>query len=34
VDYREKSYAAGMDDYLTKPLNPEKLYRMVNRLTK
>lgn len=34
VDYREKSYAVGMDDYLTKPLNPEKLYRMVNLLTK
>jgi PAS domain S-box-containing protein len=34
ADYREKSYAAGMDDYLTKPLNPDKLYSMVTRLTK
>jgi CheY-like chemotaxis protein len=33
VGYREKSYSAGMDDYLTKPLNPDELYRMVHRLT-
>ncbi len=34
VEYREKSYASGMDDYLTKPLTPDKLYGMVHRLTK
>lgn len=33
ADYREKSYSAGMDDYLTKPVNPEKLYRIIQRLT-
>jgi PAS domain S-box-containing protein len=31
--YREKSYSSGMDDCLTKPINPEKLYQLVHRLT-
>jgi PAS domain S-box-containing protein len=31
--YREKSYSSSMDDCLTKPINPEKLYQLVHRLT-
>jgi CheY-like chemotaxis protein len=31
--YRDKSYSAGMDAYLTKPINPEKLYQLVYALT-
>jgi CheY-like chemotaxis protein len=31
--YRERSYSSGMDDYLTKPINPENLYRLVLQLT-
>jgi two-component system sensor histidine kinase BarA len=34
ADYREKSYAAGMDDYITKPVNPEKLYQLIHQLVK
>jgi two-component system sensor histidine kinase/response regulator len=30
--YREKSYAAGMDDYITKPINPKKLYQLIHQL--
>lgn len=33
ADYREKSYSSGMNDYLTKPVDPEKLYRIIHRLT-
>jgi len=33
-DYREKSYSSGMDDYLTKPVDPERLYRIIHRLTR
>jgi len=32
-NYREKSYSSGMDAYLTKPVNSEKLYQMVQRFT-
>lgn len=32
ANYREKSYAAGMDDYITKPINPEKLYQLIHQL--
>ena len=32
-DYREKSFASGMDDYLTKPINPEKMFRVIQKLT-
>ncbi|HLP57277.1 MAG TPA: ATP-binding protein [Candidatus Deferrimicrobium sp.] len=31
--YRDKSYSAGMDAYLTKPINPQKLYQLVSQLT-
>jgi PAS domain S-box-containing protein len=31
--YREKSYSAGMDGYLTKPINADELYRVVYRFT-
>jgi PAS domain S-box-containing protein len=31
--YRERSYSSGMDDCLTKPINPENLYQLVHRLT-
>lgn len=31
--YQEKSYSSGMDAYLTKPINPEKLYQLVYELT-
>jgi len=27
--YRERSYSSGMDAYLTKPINPEKLYQLI-----
>ncbi len=33
VTYRDKSYSSGMDAYLTKPINPEKLYQLVYELT-
>lgn len=33
-NYREKSYAAGMDDYITKPINPENLYQLIHQLVK
>ncbi len=33
-DYREKSYSAGMDDFLTKPVDPKKLYGIIHRLTR
>jgi len=33
VTYRDKSYSSGMDAYLTKPINPEKLYQLVYALT-
>jgi CheY-like chemotaxis protein len=33
VTYRDKSYSSGMDAYLTKPINPEKLYQLVYSLT-
>lgn len=29
ADYREKSFSAGMDHYLTKPINPEKLTQLI-----
>jgi CheY-like chemotaxis protein len=29
--YRERSYSSGMDAYLTKPIDPEKLYRLITR---
>ncbi|MCP5107381.1 MAG: response regulator, partial [bacterium] len=32
ANYREKSYSAGMDDYLTKPINAEKLYTIIKTL--
>ena len=32
-DYREKSFASGMDDYLTKPINPEKMFLVIRKLT-
>lgn len=31
ASYREKSYSSGMDAYLTKPIDQEKLYRLINR---
>ena len=31
--YREKSYSSGMDDCLTKPINPRDLYQLVHQLT-
>ncbi|MCK4766085.1 MAG: response regulator [Candidatus Aminicenantes bacterium] len=33
-DYREKSYASGMDAYLTKPIDQEKLYKLIYTFTK
>ncbi len=29
ADYREKSFSAGMDHYLTKPINPDKLTQLI-----
>ncbi|MCP5051896.1 MAG: response regulator [bacterium] len=31
--YREKSFSSGMDDYITKPIDPENLYRLIHRYT-
>jgi PAS domain S-box-containing protein len=31
--YRERSYSSGMDDCLTKPINPQNLYQLVHKLT-
>jgi len=31
--YMEKSYASGMDEHLTKPIDPEEMYRLIYRLT-
>ena len=31
--YLNKSYSSGMDDYLTKPIDAEKMYRAIHRLT-
>lgn len=31
--YRERSYSSGMDDCLTKPVNPQHLYQLVHQLT-
>lgn len=31
--YREKSYSCGMDAYLTKPINQEKLYQLIQQYT-
>ena len=31
ASYREKSYSSGMDAYLTKPINQDKLYRLILR---
>ncbi len=31
--YMKKSYSSGMDDYLTKPINPEEMYQAIYRHT-
>jgi signal transduction histidine kinase/ActR/RegA family two-component response regulator len=31
--YKKRAMASGMDDYLTKPVNPEEMYRVILRLT-
>jgi PAS domain S-box-containing protein len=31
ASYREKSYSSGMDAYLTKPIDHEKLYKLIRR---
>jgi signal transduction histidine kinase/DNA-binding response OmpR family regulator len=31
--YKEKAYSAGMDAYITKPVDTKKLYRMIRQLT-
>lgn len=33
ANYREKSFSAGMDNYLTKPIHPESLYRLIEEHT-
>jgi CheY-like chemotaxis protein len=33
ADYRDRSFSSGMDDYLTKPIDAEKLYALIRRLT-
>lgn len=33
TNYREKSYASGMDGYLTKPINPETMFAAILKLT-
>ena len=33
ASYREKSFASGMDGYLTKPINPEEMYRIIRKFT-
>jgi CheY-like chemotaxis protein len=33
TNYREKSFASGMDDYLTKPINPEEMFRAIRKLS-
>lgn len=33
ANYREKSYSSGMDDYLTKPINPEEMFRVIHKFT-
>lgn len=33
ANYREKSFSAGMDNYLTKPINPDILYRLIQEHT-
>jgi len=32
--HREKSFSSGMDDFLTKPIDPEKMYQVILHLTK
>jgi CheY-like chemotaxis protein len=32
-DYREKSLSSGMDGYLTKPIDPKKLYALIHQVT-
>lgn len=32
--YKEKSFSSGMDDYLTKPINPEEMYRVIGKHTR
>ncbi len=31
--YMKKSHSSGMDDYLTKPINPVEMYRVIHHLT-
>ncbi len=32
-NYKRKSFSAGMDAYITKPINQEELYRLIHRFT-